>query len=89
MTSLTLTVTVEPFGERQRATVCVDDLALSIVVRDGARDAVEVAMAMAAADVAAELCPLRSFPPSGGPGPDVRAMTVPRASARRPETGDR
>lgn len=60
MTALALTVTIEPFGDRYRATVCRDDLALAIVVRDGERDAIEVAMTMAAADVAAELCPLRS-----------------------------
>jgi hypothetical protein len=59
VTTLALAVTVEPYGERQRATVHHDARLLAVAVRDGEHDAVEVALTMAAADVAAELCPLR------------------------------
>lgn len=59
MASVALTVTIEAYGERQRATVHHRGQLLAVAVRDNERDAVEVALTMAAADVAAELCPLR------------------------------
>lgn len=55
MTTLTLTVTLEPFGERYKATVHAGDDLLSAVVRDDPRAAVVAALGDSAHDIAHEL----------------------------------
>lgn len=65
MTTLTLTVTLEPFGERHRATVDADDDLISAVVRADPRAAVISALEHAAHDIAHELVRKTSAPPTG------------------------
>lgn len=55
MTTLTLRVTLEPFGERHRATVDADDDLISAVVRADPRAAVIAALEHSAHDIAHEL----------------------------------